>query len=129
MSKRIGVYPGTFDPVTDGHMDIIRRATSICDHLIVGCARNAGKGPLFSLDDRDVRSQMLIQQANVKVAQANLEQGEAELNEAERGFNRSRELLAKNFVAQAAHERAAAVADGGDRVRQRSRAECLGKGD
>jgi pantetheine-phosphate adenylyltransferase len=52
MTRRIGVYPGTFDPVTDGHMDIIRRATSICDHLIVGCARNAGKGPLFSLDER-----------------------------------------------------------------------------
>ena len=52
MSRRVGVYPGTFDPVTDGHMDIIRRATSICDHLIVGCARNAGKGPLFSLDER-----------------------------------------------------------------------------
>jgi pantetheine-phosphate adenylyltransferase len=52
MSRRVGVYPGTFDPVTDGHMDIIRRATSICDHLIVGCARNAGKRPLFSLDER-----------------------------------------------------------------------------
>jgi pantetheine-phosphate adenylyltransferase len=52
MSRRIGVYPGTFDPVTDGHMDIIRRATSICDHLIVGCARNAGKGPLFSMEER-----------------------------------------------------------------------------
>ncbi|MBM3547422.1 MAG: pantetheine-phosphate adenylyltransferase [Alphaproteobacteria bacterium] len=52
MTRRVGVYPGTFDPVTDGHMDIIRRATSICDHLIVGCARNAGKGPLFSLEER-----------------------------------------------------------------------------
>jgi pantetheine-phosphate adenylyltransferase len=52
MSRRVGVYPGTFDPVTDGHMDIIRRATSICDHLIVGVAKNAGKGPLFSLPER-----------------------------------------------------------------------------
>ena len=52
MSRRVGVYPGTFDPVTDGHMDIIRRATSICDHLIVGCAKNIGKGPLFSLEER-----------------------------------------------------------------------------
>ena len=52
MSERIAVYPGTFDPATDGHMDIIRRATSICDRLIVGCAKNAGKGPLFSLDER-----------------------------------------------------------------------------
>lgn len=52
MSRRVGVYPGTFDPVTDGHMDIIKRATSICDHLIVGCAKNIGKGPLFSLEER-----------------------------------------------------------------------------
>ncbi|MSP50528.1 MAG: pantetheine-phosphate adenylyltransferase [Alphaproteobacteria bacterium] len=52
MSRRVGVYPGTFDPVTDGHMDIIKRATSICDHLIVGCANNIGKSPLFSLEER-----------------------------------------------------------------------------
>jgi pantetheine-phosphate adenylyltransferase len=52
MKRRIGVYPGTFDPVTDGHMDIIRRATSVCDHLIVGVAMNVGKGPLFTLAER-----------------------------------------------------------------------------
>ncbi len=52
MSKRIGVYPGTFDPVTAGHMDIIIRATRIVDHLIVAVAVNAGKGPLFTLDER-----------------------------------------------------------------------------
>ena len=52
MTKRIGVYPGTFDPVTNGHMDIIQRATKVVDHLIVGVARNAGKGPLFSTDER-----------------------------------------------------------------------------
>ncbi len=49
---RIGVYPGTFDPITNGHVDIIRRALRICDKLIVGVAINAGKDPLFSLDER-----------------------------------------------------------------------------
>ena len=52
MKRRIGVYPGTFDPITNGHMDIIQRASRLVDHLIVGVARNAGKGPLFSTDER-----------------------------------------------------------------------------
>ena len=47
-----GVYPGTFDPVTNGHMDIIARATRVVGELIVGVAINAGKGPLFTLDER-----------------------------------------------------------------------------
>ena len=51
-AERIGVYPGTFDPVTNGHVDIIRRAARIVDRLVVGVAVNAGKGPLFSLDER-----------------------------------------------------------------------------
>lgn len=50
--ERIGVYPGTFDPITSGHMDIIQRACKICDRLIIGVAKNAGKGPLFSMDER-----------------------------------------------------------------------------
>ncbi len=49
---RTGLYPGTFDPVTNGHMDIIHRAGRLLDRLIVGVAINAGKGPLFSLDER-----------------------------------------------------------------------------
>lgn len=49
---RIGLYPGTFDPVTVGHLDIIRRATALVDRLIIGVAINRDKGPLFSLKDR-----------------------------------------------------------------------------
>ncbi|WP_247887460.1 pantetheine-phosphate adenylyltransferase [Azospirillum sp. SYSU D00513] len=50
--RRIGVYPGTFDPITNGHLDIIQRASRLVDHLVVGVARNAGKGPLFSTEER-----------------------------------------------------------------------------
>jgi pantetheine-phosphate adenylyltransferase len=49
---RIGIYPGTFDPITDGHADIIRRAIKIVDRLVIGVARNDSKGPLFATDDR-----------------------------------------------------------------------------
>jgi pantetheine-phosphate adenylyltransferase len=53
MSKpRVGVYPGTFDPITNGHMDIILRAARVVDRLIVGVAMNAGKGPIFTLEER-----------------------------------------------------------------------------
>jgi pantetheine-phosphate adenylyltransferase len=52
MKTRIGLYPGTFDPITNGHMDIIQRAMKTVDRLIVAIARNAGKGPLFSTDER-----------------------------------------------------------------------------
>ena len=49
---RIGLYPGTFDPITLGHIDIIRRASAMVDRLVIGVAINRDKGPLFSLDDR-----------------------------------------------------------------------------
>jgi len=52
MTKRVGLYPGTFDPVTNGHLDIIRRAVKLVDHLVIGVAINEGKGPLFSLQER-----------------------------------------------------------------------------
>ena len=52
MKKRIALYPGTFDPLTNGHLDIIQRGMKLCDKLIVGVAINRGKGPLFSLDER-----------------------------------------------------------------------------
>ena len=52
MTRHTGVYPGTFDPVTNGHLDIIHRAARILDRLVVGVATNAGKGPLFPLEER-----------------------------------------------------------------------------
>jgi pantetheine-phosphate adenylyltransferase len=47
-----GLYPGTFDPVTLGHLDIIKRAVKLVDHLVIGVATNAAKEPLFTLDER-----------------------------------------------------------------------------
>lgn len=49
---RIGVYAGTFDPITNGHLDIIVRAAKLLDRLVVGVAVNAGKGPLFEVEER-----------------------------------------------------------------------------
>jgi pantetheine-phosphate adenylyltransferase len=49
---RVGVYPGTFDPITNGHTDIIQRATRLVDKLVIGVAGNPGKGPIFSSDER-----------------------------------------------------------------------------
>jgi pantetheine-phosphate adenylyltransferase len=49
---RIGLYPGTFDPVTRGHRDIIRRAVKLVDRLVIGVAINRDKGPLFTLEER-----------------------------------------------------------------------------
>ncbi len=49
---RIALYPGTFDPITNGHVDIIARAARLVDKLVIGVAMNDGKGPLFSLDER-----------------------------------------------------------------------------
>ena len=57
--KRIALYPGTFDPVTNGHLDIIYRASSLCDVLIIGVAENIGKSPFFNISQR----KSLIQEA------------------------------------------------------------------
>jgi pantetheine-phosphate adenylyltransferase len=53
MSKRrVGLYPGTFDPVTHGHLDIVKRAVKLVDHLVIGVATNPSKSPLFTLEER-----------------------------------------------------------------------------
>ena len=52
MPRRIGLYPGTFDPVTNGHLDVIARAARLLDKLVVGVAINTGKSPMFDLDER-----------------------------------------------------------------------------
>src|ERR1041384_1367455 len=50
--ERTGVYPGTFDPITSGHMEVVRRSLRLVDKLVIGPAINIGKGPLFSLEER-----------------------------------------------------------------------------
>jgi len=50
--ERVGLYPGTFDPLTNGHMDIMRRAIKLVDHLIVGVTTNPSKAPLFDVRER-----------------------------------------------------------------------------
>jgi pantetheine-phosphate adenylyltransferase len=50
--QRVGLYPGTFDPVTNGHLDVIARAARLLDKLVVGVAINTGKSPLFELEER-----------------------------------------------------------------------------
>ena len=50
--QTVGIYPGTFDPITNGHTDIIGRAARVLDRLVVGVAINPGKGPIFTIDER-----------------------------------------------------------------------------
>ncbi len=52
MAQRIGIYPGTFDPITLGHTDIIRRGAKLVDRLIIGVTTNLAKDPMFSPDER-----------------------------------------------------------------------------
>lgn len=52
MANRIGIYPGTFDPITLGHMDIIRRGAKLVDKLIIGVTTNLSKDPMFSDEER-----------------------------------------------------------------------------
>ena len=56
MGKKIGIYPGTFDPITFGHMDIVKRALRVVDELIIGVALDTNKAPLFDLE---MRAQMV----------------------------------------------------------------------
>jgi pantetheine-phosphate adenylyltransferase len=62
--QAVGVYPGTFDPITNGHMDIIRRATRVVDLLVIAIAVNAGKDPLFTLDERVAMVEEELRQNN-----------------------------------------------------------------
>ena len=52
MTVRTGVYPGTFDPITRGHMDIIRRGAKLVDRLVIGVTTNPSKSPMFTIDER-----------------------------------------------------------------------------
>ena len=52
MTIRTGVYPGTFDPITRGHMDIIRRGAKLVDRLVIGVTTNPSKSPMFTIDER-----------------------------------------------------------------------------
>lgn len=51
-AKRVGIYPGTFDPITNGHMDIFKRGLRLVDKLVIGVATNPSKNPMFSLEER-----------------------------------------------------------------------------
>lgn len=68
MSKRRIVYPGSFDPITRGHEDLVRRASALFDEVIVGVAESAPKRPFFTLDERvDMARQALAEVPGVKV--------------------------------------------------------------
>ncbi len=63
---RIGLYPGTFDPLTHGHRDIITRATHLVDRLVIGVAINRDKGPLFSLEERVAMIEAEVVDLNIR---------------------------------------------------------------
>ena len=71
MARRVGIYPGTFDPITLGHADIIRRGAKLVDHLIIGVTTNIAKSPMFSdaermaMVEREVAVLQLLQVALV----------------------------------------------------------------
>jgi pantetheine-phosphate adenylyltransferase len=66
--RRNAVYPGTFDPITNGHQDLIRRAAGIFARVVIGIAANPGKAPLFSVDERvELSRQVLAELRNVTV--------------------------------------------------------------
>jgi pantetheine-phosphate adenylyltransferase len=67
--KRKAVYPGTFDPITNGHTDLVRRAAAMFEKVVVAIAANAGKAPMFSLEARvDMARRVLADVPNVEVA-------------------------------------------------------------
>ena len=68
--QRIALYPGTFDPVTNGHFDIVERAVKLVDKLVIGVAINRDKGPMFSLEER---VEMIIRETTPLRALAEIE--------------------------------------------------------
>lgn len=67
MTTRV-IYPGTFDPITNGHLDLIERAAAMFDHVIVGVAFNPSKKPLFSLEERvELAQQITAHLPNVEI--------------------------------------------------------------
>lgn len=71
MAKRVGVYPGTFDPITLGHMDIIRRGAKLVDELVIGVTTNPSKSPMFTDDERMamVEREVAEVDGNIRVVQ------------------------------------------------------------
>lgn len=68
MHKRNAVYPGTFDPITNGHTDLVKRAASIFDRVVVAIAANPNKAPMFTLEQRvDMSRRVLADVQNVEV--------------------------------------------------------------
>jgi len=63
---KIAIYPGTFDPITFGHLDIIRRAADLFDHLIVAAAKDNYKSPLFTLDERLEMIELEVKKSQIK---------------------------------------------------------------
>ncbi|MHC4841780.1 MAG: pantetheine-phosphate adenylyltransferase [Planctomycetota bacterium] len=68
MPQRLAVYPGTFDPVSNGHLDVIRRGAAMFEELVVACAQNISKAPLFSTDERmEMLKQVTSDIPNVRI--------------------------------------------------------------
>ena len=67
--SRTAIYPGSFDPVTNGHLDIISRGMTLTDHLIVAVAQNSGKAPMFSIEERVALLEEEIEQIKAKNGQ------------------------------------------------------------
>ena len=68
MSKSVAVYPGTFDPLTSGHEDLVKRASSLFERVIIGVAESRGKRPMFSLAERvEIAREVLTDYPNIEI--------------------------------------------------------------
>ena len=121
MTDRIGLYPGTFDPITLGHADIIRRGAKLVDRLIVGVTTNPSKDPMFAPEERIdmVRAEVGrpgIGNVEVEGFNARLESGDVPLEESidlyERGEQLRKHCQARLDAAQARIEKIVAGPDG-----------------